>query len=288
MVNALDRFLSARSRVALAATSLLLVAIIGVIDHLTGYELAFSIFYVVPVGISSWYAGKRLGIAVCIISAATWVMVDFTSGHQYSHLTVPFWNGCVRFGFFIIISHLLWRFRGVLEVQSTLAQQDGLTGVMNARAFRQRCELVARLAARYGRPMALGYLDLDGFKGINDVLGHDVGDLVLREVANEVGRRLRASDVVGRLGGDEFGILLPETDLAGARMLFTEMRANLIDLAARNRWPVGLSIGVAVFDSPPATLDDGIRRADDLMYKVKGAGKNGILFEEYAGGSRGA
>lgn len=275
----------------MAATSLLLIASVGAIDHLIGYELSFSIFYLIPVGISSWYAGRRLTIPVCIISAAVWLTVDYTAGHQYSHLAIPLWNAGVRLGFFVIVAHLLLRLRGALEVQASLAQQDGLTGIMNARAFRQRCDSVAQLAARHGHQMAIGYLDLDGFKGVNDTLGHGAGDRVLQAIATALAKRLRASDFVGRLGGDEFAVLLPETDLAGARTFFTEMRESLLGLAADNHWSVGFSIGVVGFRSPPVNSDDAIRCADDLMYKVKSAGKNSILFEEYAalsGGRTGA
>jgi diguanylate cyclase (GGDEF)-like protein len=283
MLGSTKQFLSARSPTQLALISLLIVAIVGTADHLTGYELSFSIFYLIPVALGSWYAGSRVGIFVCIISAATWFAVDYTSGHQYSHSSIPFWNAGVRTGFFVITAILLVRLRDALRIHASLAEQDGLTGLMNARTFHQRCTSVARLAARYGRPMAIGYLDLDGFKGVNDRLGHGVGDQLLRDVAAELVNRLRASDLVGRLGGDEFAVLLPETDVQGARVFFTEMRQGLVGLAADRSWPVGFSIGVAAFRSPPGTPEDAIRCADELMYEVKNTGKNDILLKEYAG-----
>ncbi|HSH70401.1 MAG TPA: GGDEF domain-containing protein, partial [Deferrisomatales bacterium] len=175
-----------------------------------------------------------------------------------------------------------------LDLQEVLAQRDGLTGIMNARAFKQSCDSSFDLASRHGRPLALGYLDLDGFKGVNDSLGHSVGDQVLKAVATALTERLRASDFCARLGGDEFAILLPETDLSGAQKLFTSLRENLSDVASRNRWPVGFSIGVAVFHSPTAHADEAIRCADGLMYKVKNSGKNNILFEEYSSAAHSA
>jgi diguanylate cyclase (GGDEF)-like protein len=288
VIRAVNSFLSARSQGQLAAASFVLVAIIGIIDHLTGYELAFSIFYTIPIGVSSWYVGNRSGVAVCIVSGLTWLAVDFTSGHPYSHPAIPFWNMGVRLAFFIVIARLLARLRTALELQSAWAQQDGLTGIMNARAFRRQCRFVTKLAARHKHTIALGYLDLDGFKGVNDTLGHGVGDHILTAVAGELASRLRASDFVGRLGGDEFAVLLSETDAAGARILFGRMREQLLDLAARNGWPIGFSIGVAVFHSPPANVDDALRCADELMYRVKSTGKNNILIEEYPGEPRGA
>ncbi|MDF1551661.1 MAG: GGDEF domain-containing protein [Deferrisomatales bacterium] len=286
MLREADEFLSAQSARRVGVFSFLLIGVVGTIDHATGYELSFSVFYTIPVGIGSWYAGKRFGFLVCIVSAMTWLAADYTSGHLFSHPTIPFWNAGVRLGFFTIIAYLLDHLRRALDLQEVLAQRDGLTGIMNARAFRQSCDSIFDLASRHGRPLALGYLDLDGFKGVNDSLGHSVGDQVLKAVATALTERLRASDFGGRLGGDEFAVLLPETDLAGARKVFTVLRDNLIDLAARNRWPVGFSIGVAVFHSPTAHADEAIRCADGLMYRVKNSGKNNIVFEEYFSDAR--
>ena len=133
--------------------------------------------------------------------------------------------------------------------------------------------------------MALAFLDVDGFKGVNDTLGHGVGDQLLKTVAATLVARLRASDLVARLGGDEFVLLLPATDLAGARTFFARIRESLLEVAEQNGWPIGFSIGVAVFHSPPTDATAASDHADQLMYQVKQSGKNNILFEEYPGPS---
>lgn len=281
-MQAIHRFLSGQSHVRITLGALILTAIIGATDHVTGYELSASIFYLLPIAVIAWYVGRRTGVALCLVSAATWLVVDYTSGHQYSHFAIPFWNAAVRLGFFLIVAQLLFNLKSALAQQEVLAQLDGLTGIANARTFRQRYELLAHLAIRHARPVTLGYIDLDGFKGINDRLGHDAGDRVLRAVAAELARRLRTSDIVARLGGDEFALLLTETDQSGARSLFADIRERLLAVAAQNRWPIGFSIGVAVFLSPPESAEEALKRADALMYKVKRSGKNGIEFEEYS------
>ena len=282
VLRAADRILSALSRVQLFAVSVALVAVIGAVHYLTGYEWSYSIFYLLPVGIASWYGGKRLGLMLCVVAAATWLWIDLTSGHVYSLVGIPIWNACVRLGFFAITADLLLRLHRALEVQKSLARYDGLTGIMNAGTFMQRCDALTKLAARHHHATTLGYLDLDHFKTVNDTLGHDIGDQVLKAVASELTSRLRTTDVVARMGGDEFAVLLPETDLNGATLVFTEMRERLLGLAAKNRWPVGFSIGVVVFHTAPPNVDDALRRADQLMYKVKGSEKGNVSFEEYS------
>lgn len=272
--------LSSRAGFWTALISLSLVAAIGTLDHRLGNELSLSIFYILPVAVGAWYAGPRIGLILSVISGMMCFLVDQTSGRHYVHFATPLWNASVRFSVFVLTMFLMVRLRKALERYETLAEQDGLTGILNARTFKQRYRWIAPFATRYGHPMALGYLDLDGFKGINDSLGHHVGDRVLKAVAGTIAQEIRSSDLFGRLGGDEFAILLPETDLLGAMTFFTEVRERLMQLANRNRWPLGFSIGVTVFHAHPADPEIAIQRADALMYKVKCSGKNRTLFEE--------
>ena len=280
------QLLLAQTPYRLSLIALLLMAAVGAVDVATGYELSFSIFYVIPVAIASWYAGRPMGYLLCVTSALTWLAADLVAGHVYTHPAVLIWNAGVRLGFFAIIATLLHRLRRALDVQQSLAQQDGLTGILNARAFKQRCVYIFELATRHGRPLALGYLDLDGFKAINDRFGHSVGDEVLKAVAGALTQRLRATDIGGRLGGDEFAVLLPETDFAGAQTFFAGLHEVLNAVAERNGWPVGFSVGVALFEKATANADEAIRYADGLMYKVKRAGRNTILYEQFHPGAR--
>jgi diguanylate cyclase (GGDEF)-like protein len=281
MLNEIDEWLSIQSPVIPTIISFLLVACIGAVDHLIGYEVSFSIFYLFPVCFSAWYLGQRFGLLICLLSAATWLGVDYSSGHEYSHMVIPFWNAFVRLGFFIFIVVLLVRLKNALESHASLAELDGLTGLLNARTFKNRCNTYFPLSARNHRPVTLAYIDLDGFKGINDSLGHSVGDEVLRAVAETLVKRLRISDISARLGGDEFSILLPDTDYPGAQIFINGLHANLLELAESRHWPVGFSIGVAVFQSPVTSHEQAIQMADALMYQVKRSGKNNVRFEKY-------
>lgn len=283
MLAILDRLFRQRSKQGTISFCLAFVLVLGAIDHFTGYEVSSSIFYLAPIFIASWYVGQRSGLLLCILSAVTWLVVDYTSGHSYTHSAVPFWNSMVRFGFFVIAVRLLATLKAHMALEENLSRADGLTGIMNARAFKEIIESLFHLAARRNHPMTLAYIDLDSFKTVNDTLGHSEGDRVLRTVADTLSRAVRASDFVARLGGDEFAVLLPETDLRGARATFDKIREQLLQLSKGANWPIGYSIGVAVFRRAPLSADHAIKLADKLMYRVKDSGKNRVLFEEFDG-----
>lgn len=266
-------------RVSLLCALILIVT--GIADYLTGYEIAFSLFYLAPVGIAAWCLSRATAIFVAMVAAFIWLLVDHMSDYTYSHPAIAYWNSAVRLSFFAITAYLISTIRLLLETQTSLAQLDALTGLMNGRRFAQACSSVFDLSRRHGHITTLGYIDIDGFKGVNDSLGHTIGDEVLKAVGSTLAKRLRGSDLGARLGGDEFAILLPETAMPGARSFFTELRTELVNLAVCNKWPIGFSIGVAVFLSPPESSNEAVREADELMYKVKRSGTNSIRFAEF-------
>jgi diguanylate cyclase (GGDEF)-like protein len=151
--------------------------------------------------------------------------------------------------------------------------------MFNARAFKEHAERFLAFAARHRRPTVVGYIDLDNFKTVNDSLGHLEGDRVLKTVAEALRDTFRRSDLLARMGGDEFAILLPDADFPTAQSAFSKSHAHVLRVIASHGWPVGMSIGVAIFDRAPATVEDAIRAADALMYRVKAQGKNEILYE---------
>jgi diguanylate cyclase (GGDEF)-like protein len=127
----------------------------------------------------------------------------------------------------------------------------------------------------------LGYIDVDHFKAVNDGYGHSEGDRVLKSVANTLTHCVRTTDVIGRRGGDEFAVFLPETDRAGAQVMFARIQKELKLTVVNGGWPIGFSIGVAVFVALPDLIDDALKIADSLMYRVKKGGKNKLIYEEH-------
>jgi len=280
--NLLVRMSSGMSTGWALILSLLAIPALGLIDHFTGYELSFSIFYLAPVVLATWRAGYRAGVTLSLLCASAWLLVDHTSGHNYTHALIPYWNALVRLGFFTVTVQLLAILRVRLDRERECARMDGLTGVMNSRAFKEKAEILLDLARRHGHSTALAYVDLDNFKTVNDTRGHAEGDRALQLVASTLVTSLRRSDLVARMGGDEFALLLPETPRSGAERVLADLHARLRQHAQDADLPIGFSIGAAIFCSPPA-IEEAIHRADHLMYRVKQSGKNRIEIEDCGG-----
>jgi diguanylate cyclase (GGDEF)-like protein/PAS domain S-box-containing protein len=163
-----------------------------------------------------------------------------------------------------------------LTKERELSRQDPLTGLPNRRAFMETSEIEKERSRRYHHCFNIAYIDLDGFKNINDTLGHTVGDQVLIQVASTLRSSLRSTDAVARLGGDEFAILLTETDAASAEKVLRKLHELLRAAMKSNGWNVDFSIGLASYLCPPEDIDTIIRTADGLMYSVKAKGKGAL------------
>ena len=176
------------------------------------------------------------------------------------------------------ILRLLGDFRRV----ATQASTDSLTGLANRRMFDEELALEWRRADRVGNSLALVLLDLDDFKLVNDAHGHQAGDAVLRAVGAILGRGVRQVDLAGRYGGEEFALILPETDLAGAQRLAERLRKELENAATEipsgDTLTTTASFGVAVKDEL-RTAEELVAAADEALYAAKRAGKNRVVPE---------
>jgi diguanylate cyclase (GGDEF)-like protein len=282
MIGTVDRFLSRLRPAQVTALATVALACVGVLDFVTGYELSFSVFYVAPVAIATWYAGRRAGFAFALAASVVWYVVELAGAFDYGHPAIPIWNAGVRLGFFLIIAALLAELGRRLASERQLARTDALTGLSNSRAFAEQIERDLALADRAGRPLALAYVDLDDFKQVNDTHGHGEGDRLLCAIARTLTSAMRRSDTVARLGGDEFALILPSTDLDGAEVLIAKLAGMLREAVVPDLGAVTCSIGVVVFRELPDSAGAAIAAADRLMYEAKTQGKNAVAYAIYS------
>lgn len=257
------------------------VFILGYIDYITGFELSFSLFYLIPVTMIAWVTGRKTGLAFSALCSSVWLVSDLSSGEVFTSLFSGVWNTWIRFGFYAVVTILLAELRHALEEERILANTDPLTGAMNRRSFGEIAEKKMIAAEINRRLYTLVYIDIDNFKTVNDSLGHAVGDLVLKTVVDDIQKHIRNTDYLARLGGDEFAILLTDTDQEHAEVIVQRLHLSLLEKIKANGWSVTFSIGVMTVHTMPESVDRLVSMTDALMYEVKGRGKNAVQYSTY-------
>ena len=253
--------------------------LIGVIDYLTGVEIRVFPLYFFPLVLAACNLGKSGALTIAGLSAVVWLAAMYYGGRIYSHAYIWPINFVTQGSTFLVVALLMTNVKGALKRERSLSRVDALTGLANSRAFYEETAGILALCYRHRRPITLAYVDLDNFKRANDSLGHLHGDDLLRQAADVFRRQLRSSDVVARMGGDEFAIVLPETSAEGARAKLEQIRQQLAQSSLFQICSVTASIGAIAYSIAPAEIEPMLKAADDLMYKVKEAGKNRLLVE---------
>jgi diguanylate cyclase (GGDEF)-like protein len=266
---------SALHRALLVVGSLLLVALVALLDYATGPYLSFSVFYLLPVAVCAWWGGYWHGVLLAIAGSAAWNLVESLE-NPLMPPAAGVWNGVGRFCTMALVAGLVARLHAGALRERRLARTDALTGAANGRTFYEAVASEAGRARRASRPLTLAYLDLDDFKQLNDRLGHAAGDAALVHLVRTVYPLLRGSDLLARLGGDEFGLLLPETGADGAVTLLDRLQEVLSREMERRGWPLTLSVGALTFLHPLRDVDLMIHRVDLLMYEAKRKGKGRV------------
>ena len=261
------------------ALGFLSVVLLGLADELTGSEMAFTLLYLGPIAFVSWFAGLVPGLLVAAAAAFEWIVADLLTRPAYAYPLVRYWNALAEVGVLLAFTLLLAKLRKHRANERALARMDPLTGVANWHSFREAAGLELERMRRYPRPLTVAYLDLDGFKAVNEEFGHGVGDALLVLVADTLRLEVRHVDMVARLGSDEFVLLLPETGAATAERFVARLREDLAQAMQRDGWPVTFSFGIVTFKNAPESVDEMIRRADRLLYAVKGEGRGDLRHE---------
>lgn len=257
--------------------ALILAAMVAAADYVSGDHVPLMACYLPSVTIITWSCSASAGTAFAIICATVWLIDDFLGLPGAELAAEELWHAGSHMIFFQIIVMTLARLKTVYDQEHQNARTDGLTELLNAKAFHERVEEEIARSQRHRATVSVAFVDCDNFKAVNDTYGHAEGDRLLRTIAHEMRESVRKFDVLARMGGDEFAILLPDTDADDANLVIRRMQEQLSAAMARNDWPVTFSIGVAVHEAPPSCAEELIRGADKLMYAVKHEHKDGIL-----------
>lgn len=252
-----------------------LLVLIGYIDYCVPPEIYLSFFYLLPIYSLTWFVGRKAGIVAALVSA-----IASSATHLINEDANPFFlmiffcNSCLNLSLFIILSTLIFEFHHFREEEKKQARIDKVTGLANKRLFFELAHLEIKKSNRYRHPLTVIYMDVDDFKKINDLLGRTIGDQLLKTVAETIKSNIRETDIIGRIGDDDFSILLPGSGYEPAQIVISRVQSELLKVMHKNDWQITFSIGAVTFISPPKSVEEMLQPADRLMYLVKNEGKN--------------
>jgi diguanylate cyclase (GGDEF)-like protein len=264
------------------------LALVGLLDYVTGPWLSFALLYVTPVLAAAWWLGRGPALLAGFTAGIAWFEAE-AWGHRGEPTRDLMWNSMSRLVMLVAMAGMVVRIRDdrrrLKEVNERLAQllsgaeklarTDPLTGMPNRRAFLERVGDELARARRNAGPVCIAYLDVDNFKTLNDQRGHAEGDEFLRRIAQAIKDTVRVNDVSARLGGDEFAVLFTDAKRIAVEPLAHRLLARVQALG--ERYPgldLGASVGMAWFEAPPEKAEHLLQRADGAMYSAKSAGKH--------------
>jgi diguanylate cyclase (GGDEF)-like protein len=247
--------------------------ILGYLDFITG-PYSFLIFYVIPIFLSAWFIDKGFGLTVALACVSASIVANMAQGATDHGVWYFFWDTIAGSVYLVLLSLMFSTMKEKHDREKGLAHLDPLTGALNRDRFYELAAYEIQKAQRYGRPFTAAYLDLDNFKFVNDRFGHPVGDEVLQVFARTVRENTRTTDLLTRMGGDEFVILFPETGTEGAGIALRHIHRKFLAEMESVSWNVTFSAGLITYNTPPASVEEMIKKADDLMYAAKKSGRN--------------
>lgn len=266
----LRRFLyGGQGRTFYGLLSIILMFIIVAVDWYLSHRISLLPFYMISVLVAAVFVGRLAAVGVSLLCAVAWLFIDLGRGViEYQHLFSPYWNALVRLFVFLMVVGIVSLGKS-LQKEKGRARIDPLTGIMNRRAFYEASRQEMARSRRYHRPLSMVFFDLNGFKQINDRYGHGLGDKILRWVGASIRKNIREGDIAARWGGDEFAVLLPETDYKGATRFVNRINKALVKISEREINGVKASFGIKTYAIAPSSVDEMVKDADSLMYEAK-------------------
>jgi diguanylate cyclase (GGDEF)-like protein len=262
-------------------TLVMTVFITWVLLYTGGAASPLNDLYLLVVIVSALTLGKLITLLQLVLIAACYIWLGYP---QRNILSLPFGTALVaQITPMLLVAYITTMLsadiRRAYGHVKLLSETDDLTGVLNMRAFSAVAERVFRQAERYARPFSVLMIDSDHLKSVNDALGHEAGNRLLKLTVQCIQSQLRQTDVVARFGGDEFVVVLPETSANGAVGVAERIRRSIESspLTTRDKKIAAtVSIGIAGYPNQGHDLETVLERADHAMYASKNGGKNRI------------
>jgi diguanylate cyclase (GGDEF)-like protein len=177
-------------------------------------------------------------------------------------------------GMFLIVAYSITTVKRLFIKEHEHADTDDLTGAASIKFFYEQARIEISRTAIDKLPLTLAYIDINNLRQVNETFGHIAGDYLLHEVAQIMRSQLRSIDIISRLGGAKFAVLMPETENENATVIIHKVQEHLLDVVKKKGWPVTFSTGVVTCDGPTYTLDKLIAIAEDLMNAARETEKN--------------
>jgi diguanylate cyclase (GGDEF)-like protein len=263
-----------RNQFAGITLGLLVIGAGFIVDVTTGRDLSLSLVYVAAVALMAWMGSFRIGL-VGAVAGATAVLLDGLSNSVTTGIAVS--NAVTALVLLAATTAVVDHFHGRLIREASRARFDTLTGLSNRRECEERSAIELARLRRHPGSLSVAFLDFDGLKQINDVHGHAAGDAALVHLATSAQGVLRPTDLLSRVGGDEFVLLLPDTDYEDAATVTRRIQQRLAEPDGGP--PASVTVGLVTWRSAPQSVEQMFGEADALMYSAKRKRSSGDHFE---------
>jgi len=275
VLHPLTAFIERRSQKTMIAYAISITGLLGFLDFHTGVEIHFLLLYLIPIFLGSWFVSQEIGVYLAFFASMVWFAVDSLGGRSYSSAWIAYWNLLMRTGVFVLFAITQSQLRVRLDELSKLASHDFLTGLPNGHAFYQ---LTAKEMDRaFGlEPMTLACVDISGFKWINHRFGYPMGDQMMCAIAHTIKQHVPRPDLVGRLGGTSFAILLPNAGSDAASLILQRVQNALNDERRKFSQPLTFFISAVACNRAPRTLAELMHEADAQMTRMRGGKRDSL------------
>lgn len=275
MVHKLASLLERQSKVNLVILAITILVLLGALDFFTSYEIHFLLLYLIPIFIGSWFISRETGVYLAVFASLIWLIANALSGHTHAPGWIIYWNLLMRTAAFVIFAVTQALLRAKLDELSEVASRDFLTGLPNGHSFYRLTAKEMDLA--FGvEPMTLVCIDVTGFKWVNHRFGYPTGDQMMCTIAHTIRQHVPRPDLVGRMGGTSFAVLLPNVASDVANLILQRVQNALHQERRRYSFPLTFFISAIACTKAPRTVAELLQEADAQMTRIKGGRRDSL------------